>query len=207
MQSASSIMTTVKIKRAFIHLRSHIHLYIIHMKYKPFLYSYHKCVPVCIRNSLDSSMNKVHHRFWRAKSFGVFRVKNHDFTPKNHIFSNFRVRPPLDPPLMMSFWFVLLGLCFLCSVLYIVVCTFLLAIVFVCPSNYDFWLPLRYLQNLSSLRFPDIYTWSVFSMVCLSTSNITIRVKLSTTYWIDWLIFGVLTPLSTIFQLYHGDQF
>ena len=36
-----------------------------------------------------------------AKMFGVFRVKNHDFTPKNHIFSNFRVgarrvRPP--PP-------------------------------------------------------------------------------------------------------------
>jgi hypothetical protein len=35
--------------------------------------------------------------------FAVFRVKNHDFTPKNHIFSNFlggggrRVRP-LDPP-------------------------------------------------------------------------------------------------------------
>ena len=34
-----------------------------------------------------------------AKHFGVFRVKNHDFTPKNHIFSNFRggvrrVRPP-----------------------------------------------------------------------------------------------------------------
>jgi hypothetical protein len=33
------------------------------------------------------------------KMFGVFRVKNHDFTPKNHIFSNFRggarrVRPP-----------------------------------------------------------------------------------------------------------------
>ena len=22
--------------------------------------------------------------------FGVFRVKNHDFTPKNHMFSNFR---------------------------------------------------------------------------------------------------------------------
>jgi hypothetical protein len=34
-----------------------------------------------------------------AKIFGVFRVKNHDFMPKNHIFSNFRggarrVRPP-----------------------------------------------------------------------------------------------------------------
>jgi hypothetical protein len=25
-----------------------------------------------------------------AKIFAVFRVKNHDFTPKNHIFSNFR---------------------------------------------------------------------------------------------------------------------
>jgi hypothetical protein len=25
-----------------------------------------------------------------AKIFGVFRVRNHDFTPKNHIFSNFR---------------------------------------------------------------------------------------------------------------------
>ena len=23
-----------------------------------------------------------------AKNFGVFRAKNHDFTPKNHIFSN-----------------------------------------------------------------------------------------------------------------------
>ena len=25
-----------------------------------------------------------------AKVFGVFRVKNHDFTPKNHFFFNFR---------------------------------------------------------------------------------------------------------------------
>jgi hypothetical protein len=33
--------------------------------------------------------------------FWLFRVKNHDFTPKNHIFSNFwgGVRSPLDPPL------------------------------------------------------------------------------------------------------------
>ena len=42
-----------------------------------------------------------------TKIFGVFRVKNHDFTPKNHIFSNFRgggvhrVRPPLNPPLVI----------------------------------------------------------------------------------------------------------
>jgi hypothetical protein len=38
-----------------------------------------------------------------AKIIGVFRVKNHDFTPKNHIFSNFRggarrVRPAPPPP-------------------------------------------------------------------------------------------------------------
>jgi hypothetical protein len=35
--------------------------------------------------------------------FGVFRMKNHDFTQKNHIFSNFRggarrVRPPWIRP-------------------------------------------------------------------------------------------------------------
>ena len=35
-----------------------------------------------------------------ANIFGVFRVKNHDFTPKNHIFSNFRGARPLDPPLL-----------------------------------------------------------------------------------------------------------
>ena len=39
-----------------------------------------------------------------AKIVGVFRVKNHDFTPKNLIFSNFRgggrrERLPLDPSL------------------------------------------------------------------------------------------------------------
>ena len=46
-----------------------------------------------------------------AENVGVFRVKNHDFTPTNHIFSNFRggggggrVRPPpLDPPLHDTF--------------------------------------------------------------------------------------------------------
>jgi hypothetical protein len=31
--------------------------------------------------------------------FGVFRVKNPDFTPKNLIFSNFKGRPSLDPSL------------------------------------------------------------------------------------------------------------
>ena len=52
-------------------------------------------------------LNKLRRAEGGANIFGVFRVKNHDFTPKNHIFSNFRgggarrVRPPppLDPPL------------------------------------------------------------------------------------------------------------
>ena len=41
-----------------------------------------------------------------ATIFGVFRVKNHDFTPKNHIFSNFRgggVSHPA-PPLWIRPW-------------------------------------------------------------------------------------------------------
>ena len=36
-----------------------------------------------------------------ANIFGVFRVKNHDFMPKNHIFSNFRGKggaPRASPP-------------------------------------------------------------------------------------------------------------
>ena len=33
-----------------------------------------------------------------ANIFGVFRVKNPDFTPRNHIFSNFRPPPPWIRP-------------------------------------------------------------------------------------------------------------
>ena len=35
-------------------------------------------------------LNKLRRAEGGAKMFGVFRVKNHDFTPKNHIFYNFR---------------------------------------------------------------------------------------------------------------------
>ena len=47
-----------------------------------------------------------------AKIVGVFRVKNHDFTPKNHFFSNFRgartgCAPSLDLPLCSSTCFYL----------------------------------------------------------------------------------------------------
>ena len=33
-------------------------------------------------------LKKLHRAKGGANIFGVFRVKNHDFTPKNHIFSN-----------------------------------------------------------------------------------------------------------------------
>jgi len=35
-------------------------------------------------------LKKSHRAEGGAKIFGVFRVKNHDFMQKNHIFSNFR---------------------------------------------------------------------------------------------------------------------
>ena len=52
-----------------------------------------------------------------ANIFGVFRVKNHDFTPTNHIFSNFRwgarrVRPPPLDPSMCTFY---QGACKICN--------------------------------------------------------------------------------------------
>ena len=49
-------------------------------------------------------LKKLHRAEGGAKIVGVFRVKNHDFTQKNHIFSNFRGAPrapaSLDPPLL-----------------------------------------------------------------------------------------------------------
>jgi hypothetical protein len=55
-----------------------------------------------------------------VNNFGVFRVKNHDFMPKNYIFSNFRgghagcTPPPLDPSLRwldkLKMWFFFMSL-------------------------------------------------------------------------------------------------
>jgi hypothetical protein len=43
-----------------------------------------------------AQLNNLRRAEGGAKFVGVFRVKNHDFTPNNHIFSNFRGGPP--PP-------------------------------------------------------------------------------------------------------------
>jgi hypothetical protein len=53
---------------------------------------------------LRAHLKKLRRAVGGANFFWVFRVKNHDFTQTNYIFSNFRVgtrrvRPPLDPPL------------------------------------------------------------------------------------------------------------
>ena len=47
-------------------------------------------------------LNKLRRAEGGAKMFGVFRVKNHAFTPKNLIFSNFRGRAPGAPPWIRS---------------------------------------------------------------------------------------------------------
>jgi hypothetical protein len=38
----------------------------------------------------EAQLNNLRRAEGGAKFVGVFRVKNHDFTPNNHIFSNFR---------------------------------------------------------------------------------------------------------------------
>ena len=39
---------------------------------------------------LGGALKKLRRVEGGAKIVGVFRMKNHDYTPKNHIFSNFR---------------------------------------------------------------------------------------------------------------------
>ena len=64
-----------------------------------------------------------------ANFFGVFRVKNHGFTPKNHIFSNFRgarAAPPMDPPLKSGHvWCVLVVSALSLSTIFLSYCKYL----------------------------------------------------------------------------------
>ena len=48
-------------------------------------------------------LNKLRRAEGGANIFWVFRVKNHDFTPKNLIFSNFRGSARLQCPYRMNY--------------------------------------------------------------------------------------------------------
>jgi hypothetical protein len=67
----------------------------------------------------------------------------------------------------------------------------------------------------SKILLTRVHPWFVVGFfLCQKITEILLKVALNTTpllwgglhYLID-LIFGVLTPLSAILQLYHGDQF
>jgi hypothetical protein len=72
--------------------------------YASFLQSYSRGGSRISSSGGGAHFKKLRRAEGGAKFFGIFRVKKRDFTPKNHIFSNFRggvrrVRPPLDPHL------------------------------------------------------------------------------------------------------------
>ena len=52
-----------------------------------------------ISSQEGAHLKKLHRAEGGANIFEVFRVKNHDFMPKNLIFSNFRGGGTPDPPL------------------------------------------------------------------------------------------------------------
>ena len=73
---------------------------------------------ICIQGriqdfKLGGALKKLRRAEGGANIFGVFRVKNHDITPKNHIFSNFRGGgggTGCAPPPWIRPWYKLLGL-------------------------------------------------------------------------------------------------
>ena len=62
-------------------------------------------------SSEGGALKKLHRAEGGATIVGVFRVKNHDFTPKDHIFSNFRearagcATPGSTPVLTFLAWY------------------------------------------------------------------------------------------------------
>jgi hypothetical protein len=68
-------------------------------------------------------------------------------------------------------------------------------------EKYGFWLPPWYLQIFLSKQNKTC-ACSPLNMTTQVNDNKDMKNKTA-----GWLTFGGLTPLSTIFQLYHGDQF
>jgi hypothetical protein len=66
----------------------------IHTKHRP--YGHAGADPGFQVRGGGAHLKKLHRAKEGAKIFWVFRVKNHDFTPKNHMFFNFRGGGP--PP-------------------------------------------------------------------------------------------------------------
>ena len=63
---------------------------------------------------------------------------------------------------------------------------------------------------LVHIAVSEIRTLMMIDAGCLGSCKLNCHTSTTTTtliFCIDWLIFGVLAPLSTVFQLYHGDQF
>ena len=93
-------MKILLVKRYISLLVKYVHN--THYLLKPIPYYYHVVLSIQGRIQ-DFKLGGAHLKKLRraeggAKIFGVVRVKNHDFTPKNHIFSNFRGRAPPPPP-------------------------------------------------------------------------------------------------------------
>ena len=75
--------------QSYVNIKLHVYRYKLHVSTPGFQF----------RGGGGAHLKKLRRTEGGANIFGVFRVKNHDFTPKNHIFSNFkggarRVRPP-----------------------------------------------------------------------------------------------------------------
>ena len=67
------------------------------------------------------------------------------------------------------------------------------------------WLDIFYGNENREFKKNNVFFRSAIIDIVVITINDDILPKIS--WLIDWLIFGVLTPFSAIFQLYHGDQF
>jgi hypothetical protein len=63
------------------------------LKVEKCLYIYYRKLLKSFQKQIYPHSKKLRRAEGGSQNVGVFRVKNHDFTPKNHIFPNFRICP------------------------------------------------------------------------------------------------------------------